>query len=57
MHVDNFMDFFDIEYEDNSDIESICLKCGEKESIPDFIYDECSEKVYHEELKQQIYFK
>ena len=55
MHVDNFMDFFDIEYEDNSDIESICLKCGEKESIPDFIYDECSKKVYHEELKQQIY--
>lgn len=57
---DNIMNFFDVEYQDNSDVESICLKCckcGRKEFIPDFIYNECSEKVYHEELKQQIYFK
>ncbi len=43
-----FIDELDCKVDD--DIESICLKCGYKEFIPDFIYDEFSIYIEHEEL-------
>lgn len=33
------------------DIDSICLNFGLEETIPDFFYDEISEKAKHKELK------
>lgn len=38
----------------NSDIESTCLKCGFTELIPDFIYDECSRKRYHLKIRKKV---
>lgn len=43
----------DYDYSDDY-IDSICLNCGKKDSIPDFIYDECSRKKYHFKLNKKV---
>ena len=57
--IDNASDYefnFDEEfYNDTSeDIETTCLNCGFTEKVPDFIYDECSRKIYHFKLKKKV---
>lgn len=50
-------DLFDISFGNkhndvpDGDVKSICLNCGYEDTIPDFIYDEFSEKIKHKELK------
>lgn len=48
-------DFEENFYNDTSeDIETTCLNCGFKEFVPDFIYGECSRKIYHFKLKKKV---
>lgn len=55
--IDDILDpnynFDDYDYEDDY-IESICLNCKKTDSVPDFIYDECSRKKYHLKLNKKI---
>lgn len=39
----------------SSEIPSICLNCNHEDLIPDFIYDEFSKKIYHKQLKKEVY--
>lgn len=35
-------------------IETTCLKCGFKEKVPDFIYDEMSRRKYHFKIRKKV---
>lgn len=39
----------------SSEIPSRCLNCNHEDLIPDFIYDEFSKKIYHKQLKKEVY--
>lgn len=47
--------FFMCEDDYSSEIPSRCLNCNHEDLIPDFIYDEFSEKIYHKQLKKEVY--
>lgn len=53
--IDDILDpNFDFSDEVPGYIESICLNCGQKDDIPDFIYDECSRKKYHLKINKRV---
>lgn len=55
-NIDDFeFDFDESSYNDtSSDIVTTCLNCGFTEKVPDFIYDECSRKIYHFKIKKKV---
>lgn len=42
-------------FDNSSEVLSKCLYCGKEDNVPDFIYDEMADKVYHKELDEEIY--
>lgn len=54
--IDDILDpDYQFDFDDNMshDIETVCLNCGEKELVPNYIYDEFSKKKYHFKLKKK----
>lgn len=52
---DYHFEFEDDNYDYSSDyVDSICLNCGKTDSVPDFIYNECSRKKYHLKLNKNV---
>ena len=41
-------------FDNSSEILSKCLYCSKEDNVPDFIYNEMTEKVYYKELDKEI---